>query len=88
VSAWKLCNSRASADYIPCLDNLEAIRKLKTDKHYEHRERHCPAEAPTCLVPAPPGPARVSGADPVATRSGTATCRTPSWWHTRGTRTG
>lgn len=53
-SAWKLCNSSAGADYIPCLDNLEAIRKLKTDKHYEHRERHCPREAPTCLVPAPP----------------------------------
>ncbi|KAJ1274860.1 hypothetical protein BS78_05G092400 [Paspalum vaginatum] len=54
ASAWKLCNSSAGADYIPCLDNLEAIRKLKTNKHYEHRERHCPAEAPTCLVPAPP----------------------------------
>ncbi|RLM69607.1 putative methyltransferase PMT26 [Panicum miliaceum] len=54
AAAWKLCNSSASADYIPCLDNEAAIKKLKTDKHYEHRERHCPAEAPTCLVPAPP----------------------------------
>ncbi|PUZ44001.1 hypothetical protein GQ55_8G053000 [Panicum hallii var. hallii] len=54
ASAWKLCNSSAGADYIPCLDNEAAIKKLKTDKHYEHRERHCPAEAPTCLVPAPP----------------------------------
>ncbi|EES08114.1 probable methyltransferase PMT26 [Sorghum bicolor] len=52
--AWKLCNSSAGADYIPCLDNVAAIKKLKTDKHYEHRERHCPEEAPTCLVPAPP----------------------------------
>uniref|UniRef100_K3ZN67 Methyltransferase PMT26 n=1 Tax=Setaria italica TaxID=4555 RepID=K3ZN67_SETIT len=51
---WKLCNSSAGADYIPCLDNEAAIKKLKTDKHYEHRERHCPAEPPTCLVPAPP----------------------------------
>ncbi|CAD6254417.1 unnamed protein product [Miscanthus lutarioriparius] len=51
---WKLCNSSAGADYIPCLDNVAAIKKLKTDKHYEHRERHCPEEAPTCLVPAPP----------------------------------
>ncbi|OEL16915.1 putative methyltransferase PMT26, partial [Dichanthelium oligosanthes] len=53
-SVWKLCNSSAGADYIPCLDNEAAIKKLKTDIHYEHRERHCPAEAPTCLVPAPP----------------------------------
>ncbi|KAL6658491.1 hypothetical protein ACP70R_004077 [Stipagrostis hirtigluma subsp. patula] len=53
ASTWKLCNSSAGADYIPCLDNEAAIRKLRTTSHYEHRERHCPAEAPTCLVPAP-----------------------------------
>ncbi|CAO2145837.1 unnamed protein product [Urochloa humidicola] len=52
--AWKLCNTSAGADYIPCLDNEEAIKKLKTDKHYEHRERHCPSTPPTCLVPSPP----------------------------------
>ncbi|XP_062181959.1 probable methyltransferase PMT26 [Phragmites australis] len=52
--AWKLCNSSAGTDYIPCLDNEAAIKKLRTTKHYEHRERHCPAEPPTCLVPAPP----------------------------------
>uniref|UniRef100_A0A7N0TWL1 Methyltransferase PMT26 n=1 Tax=Kalanchoe fedtschenkoi TaxID=63787 RepID=A0A7N0TWL1_KALFE len=53
--SWKLCNTTAGPDYIPCLDNLEAIRNLKTTKHYEHRERHCPAEGPTCLVPPPEG---------------------------------
>lgn len=52
---WKLCNSSAEADYIPCLDNEAAIKKLRTTRHYEHRERHCPAEAPTCLVPLPEG---------------------------------
>ncbi|EHA8586967.1 putative methyltransferase PMT26 [Cocos nucifera] len=52
---WRLCNVTAGADYIPCLDNDEAIRKLRTTKHYEHRERHCPEEAPTCLVPLPDG---------------------------------
>ncbi|WVZ88676.1 hypothetical protein U9M48_035168 [Paspalum notatum var. saurae] len=52
---WKLCNVTAGADYIPCLDNEAAIHKLKTNKHYEHRERHCPAAAPTCLVPLPEG---------------------------------
>uniref|UniRef100_A0A8R7U5Q3 Methyltransferase n=1 Tax=Triticum urartu TaxID=4572 RepID=A0A8R7U5Q3_TRIUA len=51
---WKLCNTSTGEDYIPCLDNEAAIKKLKTDIHYEHRERHCPAHPPTCLVPAPP----------------------------------
>ncbi|KAE8662812.1 putative methyltransferase PMT26 [Hibiscus syriacus] len=48
---WKLCNSTAGPDYIPCLDNWEAIKHLRTNKHYEHRERHCPEEPPTCLGP-------------------------------------
>lgn len=52
---WKLCNSTAGPDYIPCLDNLEAIRNLRSRKHYEHRERHCPDNPPTCLVPLPEG---------------------------------
>ncbi|KAE9610222.1 hypothetical protein Lal_00006874 [Lupinus albus] len=52
---WKVCNVTAGSDYIPCLDNLKAIRKLKTTKHYEHRERHCPEEPPTCLVALPEG---------------------------------
>ncbi|XVF61049.1 hypothetical protein PTKIN_Ptkin08bG0097700 [Pterospermum kingtungense] len=53
--SWKLCNSTAGPDYIPCLDNWEAIRHLRTTKHYEHRERHCPEPPPTCLVPLPEG---------------------------------
>lgn len=55
VYEWKLCNVTAGPDYIPCLDNLKAIRKLHSTKHYEHRERHCPDEAPTCLVALPEG---------------------------------
>lgn len=55
VYGWKLCNSTAGPDFIPCLDNLQAIRSLHSTKHYEHRERHCPEEAPTCLVPLPEG---------------------------------
>ncbi|KAK8948023.1 putative methyltransferase PMT26 [Platanthera guangdongensis] len=51
--SWKLCNVTSGADYIPCLDNNEAIKKLRTTKHYEHRERHCPEVGPTCLVPLP-----------------------------------
>ncbi|KAL2348562.1 hypothetical protein Fmac_002562 [Flemingia macrophylla] len=52
---WLLCNNTAGADYIPCLDNEKAIKMLRSTKHYEHRERHCPEEPPTCLVPIPPG---------------------------------
>lgn len=52
---WKVCNVTAGSDYIPCLDNLAAIKKLHSTKHYEHRERHCPEEAPTCLVSLPEG---------------------------------
>lgn len=52
---WALCNTTAGPDYIPCLDNVQAIRSLPSTKHYEHRERHCPDSPPTCLVPLPEG---------------------------------
>ncbi|KAF7135605.1 hypothetical protein RHSIM_Rhsim08G0036800 [Rhododendron simsii] len=52
---WQLCNVTAGTDYIPCLDNEKALKKLRTTRHFEHRERHCPEEAPTCLVPPPDG---------------------------------
>ncbi|PSS26616.1 Methyltransferase [Actinidia chinensis var. chinensis] len=52
---WKLCNVTAGPDYIPCLDNWEAIKNLRSTKHYEHRERHCPEDPPTCLVSLPEG---------------------------------
>ncbi|MED6181203.1 hypothetical protein PIB30_017176 [Stylosanthes scabra] len=52
---WQLCNTTAGADYIPCLDNVKAIKSLRSTKHFEHRERHCPEDAPTCLVPLPQG---------------------------------
>ncbi|CAN0877399.1 Probable methyltransferase PMT26 [Linum grandiflorum] len=52
---WKLCNSTAGPDFIPCLDNWKAIQSLISTKHYEHRERQCPEEPPTCLVPLPEG---------------------------------
>lgn len=52
---WKLCNVTAGPDFIPCLDNWQAIKHLRSTKHYEHRERHCPEEPPTCLVSLPEG---------------------------------
>ncbi|KAK1401382.1 Methyltransferase [Heracleum sosnowskyi] len=53
--SWKVCNVTAGPDYIPCLDNLQAIKNLRSTKHYEHRERHCPDDPPTCLVSLPEG---------------------------------
>lgn len=52
---WKICNTTAGPDYIPCLDNWQVVRRLPDIKHFQHRERHCPVEAPTCLVPLPKG---------------------------------
>ncbi|KAH0942466.1 hypothetical protein HID58_002103 [Brassica napus] len=53
--AWELCNATAGYDYIPCLDNEAAIKKLTSRRHFEHRERHCPEDPPTCLVSLPDG---------------------------------
>ncbi|KAJ0703517.1 putative S-adenosyl-L-methionine-dependent methyltransferase [Helianthus annuus] len=52
---WELCNVTSGADYVPCLDNENAIKKLAGRHHFEHRERHCPEVGPTCLVPIPEG---------------------------------
>ncbi|KAI3794260.1 hypothetical protein L1987_36889 [Smallanthus sonchifolius] len=50
---WELCNVTSGTDYVPCLDNEKAIKKLVGRNHFEHRERHCPEVGPTCLVPIP-----------------------------------
>ncbi|KAK9080156.1 hypothetical protein SSX86_001831 [Deinandra increscens subsp. villosa] len=52
---WKTCKVKTGADFIPCLDNVAALRTLQSTLHYEHRERHCPVEPPTCLVRLPQG---------------------------------
>eukprot|EP01018_Ginkgo_biloba_P034225 Gb_07905 [translate_table: standard] len=43
-------------EYIPCLDNIDAINKLPSTAKGEKFERHCPDEASRwcCLVPNPP----------------------------------
>ncbi|CAI5465866.1 unnamed protein product [Closterium sp. Yama58-4] len=53
---WPSCGGNRT-DWVPCLDNEKAIRALRTNKHYEHRERHCPlpGEMEKCLVPLPKG---------------------------------
>ncbi|CAL4953845.1 unnamed protein product [Urochloa decumbens] len=56
LPSWELCEvgkGVVAADYIPCLDNVEAIKALKSLRHMEHRERHCPEPRPRCLVPLP-----------------------------------
>ncbi|XP_010554685.1 PREDICTED: probable methyltransferase PMT22 [Tarenaya hassleriana] len=50
IVGWRRCES---TDYIPCLDNTKAIKRLKSRRHMEHRERHCPSPPPKCLVPLP-----------------------------------
>ncbi|CAL0327921.1 unnamed protein product [Lupinus luteus] len=52
---WKLCKGVVAVDYIPCLDNLKAIKALRSRRHMEHRERHCPDSRPRCLLPLPKG---------------------------------
>ncbi|XP_061976111.1 probable methyltransferase PMT23 [Populus nigra] len=52
---WVACKGPAAVDYIPCLDNSQAIKELKSRRHMEHRERHCPQPSPRCLVPLPNG---------------------------------
>ncbi|GFQ07397.1 probable methyltransferase pmt23 [Phtheirospermum japonicum] len=52
---WELCDGPLAVDYIPCLDNMKAIKALPSRKRMEHRERHCPDPAPRCLVPMPQG---------------------------------
>jgi hypothetical protein len=56
LPSWELCEvgkGVVAADYIPCLDNVKAIKGLKSLRHMEHRERHCPEPRPRCLVPLP-----------------------------------
>ncbi|CAI0416096.1 unnamed protein product, partial [Linum tenue] len=54
--AWRPCEGVMAVDFIPCLDNTEAIKQLQSRRHMEHRERHCPKPAPLrCLVPLPNG---------------------------------
>ncbi|KAJ4827898.1 hypothetical protein Tsubulata_021759 [Turnera subulata] len=52
---WGACRGSVAVDYIPCLDNYQAIKELKSRRHMEHRERHCPKPSPRCLVPLPYG---------------------------------
>ncbi|CAH9110793.1 unnamed protein product [Cuscuta europaea] len=86
--SWKLCNVTAGPDFIPCLDNLDAIKHLRSTKHYEHRERHCPIDSPTCLVSLPEGYKRSIEWPTSRERYGTIMFHTPSLQRLRDIRTG
>ncbi|PIA47544.1 hypothetical protein AQUCO_01400292v1 [Aquilegia coerulea] len=54
IEKFRLCDV-SLREYIPCLDNVEAIKKLNSTEKGEKFERHCPGEGKVlnCLVPAP-----------------------------------
>ncbi|KAI7735696.1 hypothetical protein M8C21_006026 [Ambrosia artemisiifolia] len=52
---WKVCPGPLAVDYIPCLDNWKVIKSLRSRRHMEHRERHCPKPKLRCLIPLPDG---------------------------------
>ncbi|XVE99610.1 hypothetical protein REPUB_Repub03eG0215100 [Reevesia pubescens] len=56
VKKFGLCKENMR-EYIPCLDNVEAIKRLKWTDKGERFERHCPGKGKglNCLVPAPKG---------------------------------
>ncbi|KAJ7965488.1 S-adenosyl-L-methionine-dependent methyltransferases superfamily protein [Quillaja saponaria] len=56
VEKYKVCEQSMS-EYIPCLDNVEEIKKLNSIVRGEKYERHCPEEGKglNCLVPWPKG---------------------------------
>lgn len=58
VSVAKFGKCPASMrEYIPCLDNVEAIKRLKSMENGEKFERHCPEKGKglNCLLPTPKG---------------------------------
>ncbi|KAK7275597.1 hypothetical protein RIF29_16716 [Crotalaria pallida] len=54
VKRFNKCD-KGTVDYVPCLDNAEAMEKLNGSERGEKYERHCPVEGLNCLVPMPKG---------------------------------
>lgn len=56
VDKFGVCDQKLT-DYIPCLDNVEEIKKLNSTERGEKFERHCPGEGKrlNCVVPRPKG---------------------------------
>ncbi|PKI72336.1 hypothetical protein CRG98_007206 [Punica granatum] len=56
IKKYHLC-PESMREYIPCLDNVEAIKRLNSTEKGERFERHCPDKDKglNCLVPSPQG---------------------------------
>ncbi|KAL0770150.1 hypothetical protein Bca101_035300 [Brassica carinata] len=56
VKKFAVCRE-SMREYIPCLDNADAIKKLRSTERGEKFERHCPVKGRglNCLVPPPKG---------------------------------
>ncbi|KAI3443821.1 hypothetical protein Pfo_000486, partial [Paulownia fortunei] len=56
VEKFRVCDESMS-DYIPCLDNVEAISRFNSSEKGEKYERLCPENGRVldCLVPRPKG---------------------------------
>ncbi|XP_059453850.1 probable methyltransferase PMT10 isoform X3 [Corylus avellana] len=56
VGKYKVCEQSMS-EYIPCIDNVEEIRRLNLSASVERYERHCPQQGKglDCVVPRPEG---------------------------------
>ncbi|XP_057973579.1 probable methyltransferase PMT10 [Malania oleifera] len=56
MERYKVCRD-SMREYIPCLDNVETIKRLNSTERGEQFERHCPEKGKglDCLVPAPKG---------------------------------
>ncbi|XP_050210364.1 probable methyltransferase PMT11 [Mercurialis annua] len=56
IRRFELC-SESMREFIPCLDNVEAVKELVSTEKGEKFERHCPKEGKglNCLVPPPKG---------------------------------
>lgn len=54
IKRYQLCHESMS-EYIPCLDNVEAIKKLNSTEKRKKFERHCPDKDKglNCLIPPP-----------------------------------
>ncbi|XP_052203267.1 probable methyltransferase PMT10 isoform X2 [Diospyros lotus] len=56
VAKFEVCEE-SMREYVPCLDNADAISRLNSTDRGEKYERHCPegGKGLTCLVPRPKG---------------------------------
>jgi hypothetical protein len=56
VGKYKVCE-KSMSQYIPCIDNVEEIRRLNLSASVERYERHCPQQGKglACVVPRPEG---------------------------------